>query len=110
MLNDNSKAEIYERWLNSTQIIVPRKLQIKAIPEEPDTQRRLREKMSFDNMNTEVELSQLRAGSNEKIYQDKDDIMFEEFAKTADGYLPEQTCNYGMSDRRIKFPTTMGKK
>ncbi|CAC5383009.1 unnamed protein product [Mytilus coruscus] len=56
-------------------MIVPRKLQIIAIPEEPDTQRRLRKKMSLDKMNTEMELLLLRAGSNEKSYQDIDDLI-----------------------------------
>ncbi|CAC5371810.1 unnamed protein product [Mytilus coruscus] len=43
-------------------------------------------------MNTEVELLQLRDGSNEKSYQDIDDLMFEEFAKKADGNLLDQIC------------------
>ncbi|CAC5415570.1 unnamed protein product [Mytilus coruscus] len=102
MLKNNSKAEIYEWWLNSTPMIVSRKLQIKAIPEEPDTQRRLCEKMSLDKMNTEVELFQLRAGSNEKSYQDIDDLMFEEFAKKADGNLLEQICKLWKDECRTE--------
>ena len=49
-------AKVYENWRNTTPIVIPRKLQIKEIIEEPDNQRRLRERRVLDMYRSEKEL------------------------------------------------------
>ena len=89
MIKNHNKAEIYEKWINSTPIILPRKLQIKPIREEPEQQRRLRERMSLDKMNMEIELLRLRSSANEERYKDIDVQMEREIKEKADGILCE---------------------
>ena len=81
MLKNRNKSEIYEKWMNSTPIILPKKLQIKPIPDEPEVQRRLRERMSLDKMRMETELLKLRADTNEEKFKSIDENMKSELAK-----------------------------
>ena len=55
MRNENI-AKVYENWPNTTPIVSPRKLQLKEIIEEPDNQRRLRERRVLDMYRSEKEL------------------------------------------------------
>ena len=89
MLKNSNKTEIYEKWITSTPIILPRKLQVKSISDEPERQRRLREKMALDKFHTEIELLKLRAESNEEKYKSVDEQMAIEISKKADGTLYE---------------------
>uniref|UniRef100_A0A0L8GWS3 Uncharacterized protein n=1 Tax=Octopus bimaculoides TaxID=37653 RepID=A0A0L8GWS3_OCTBM len=75
MLKNHNKAEIYDKWLNSSPIILPRKFQIKHITDEPEGQRYLREKLASEKMKTEVELLKLRAQNHEQKYTKIDDEM-----------------------------------
>ena len=98
MLKNYNKAEIYEKWLNSTPLILPRKLQIKPITDEPEQQRRLRERMSLDKMSTEIELLKLRGSTNEEKYKAIDNEMFEEFSKKSEGLLLENIKKLWMEE------------
>ena len=91
MLKNNGKAEIYEKWINSTPIILPRKIQIKQIPNEPEQQRTLREKMALDSLKMEIELLRLRANSHEQKFKSTDVNMEEEISKKAVDMLYENT-------------------
>ena len=91
MLKNSNKADIYEKWITSTPIILPRKLQVKCIPDEPEQQRRLREKMSLDKFRMEIELLRLRAETNEQKYKSIDEQMQEEISKKAEGTLYDST-------------------
>ena len=90
MLKNSNKAEIYQKWLTSTPMVLPRKLQIKAIIEEPDQQRRLREKLSLDKMHNEIELLRLRGSANEQKLQDIDHEMNELITSKAEGGIREE--------------------
>ena len=91
MLKNGNKADIYEKWSTSTPIILPRKLQVKLIPDEPEQQRRLREKMALDKFRMEIELLRLRAESNEQKFKSIDEQMEVEISKKAEGILYENT-------------------
>ena len=71
MRNENI-AKVYENWRNTTPIVIPRKLQIKEIIEEPDNQRRLRERRVLDMYRSEKELLELRAGQHEELIKRTD--------------------------------------
>ena len=60
-------AKVYESWRNTTPIVIPRKLKITEIREEPDNQRRLRERRVLDMYRSEKELLELRA-DNKRNY------------------------------------------
>uniref|UniRef100_A0A0L8FN67 Uncharacterized protein n=1 Tax=Octopus bimaculoides TaxID=37653 RepID=A0A0L8FN67_OCTBM len=81
MIKNNHKAEIYERWLNSTPIILPHKFQIKRIPNEQDQRRQLRENLTLEKMKTEIELLKLRALSNEEKLKNIDEEIYNELKK-----------------------------
>ena len=78
---------MYERWIKSTPIILPRKLQIKEILEEPEQQTRVRQRNTMDTMNMEIELMKLRAENNEQKVKNIDEEMITEFKSKASGDL-----------------------
>ena len=68
-------------------IILPQFLQMKEITNEPETQRKRREKQVLDNFATEIELLDLRGESQEAKYQQIDAKMVEEIDKRTSGQL-----------------------
>ena len=72
--NENT-AKIYETWKNSSPVIIPRKLQMNPIREEPLAQTKLREKQVPLNLETELELMKLRGESHQEKYQQIDKEM-----------------------------------
>lgn len=85
MIKNNYKAGIYERWLNSSPKILPRKFQIKPILNEPEQQRQLREKLALEKLKTEIELLKLRGQNNEQKYISIDEKIYTELKKYAEG-------------------------
>lgn len=61
-----------------TPMMIPRRFQLQKINDDPDGQRRLREKRVLDDYGTERELLELRAGSHESQYQTIDNFMTQE--------------------------------
>ena len=90
-------------------MIIPRKFQLQEINDEPDDQRRLREKRVFEDYRIERELLELRAGSHESQYQTTDNSMTQEInqvlqvctARTAwsDSVIRSETSSITESDR-----------
>lgn len=74
-LRNENLAAIYEQWRNNTPIVLPRKLQIKPIPNEPEDQRRKRERQVLDNFRTEKELLELRSQSHMQHVETIDEEM-----------------------------------
>ena len=66
MRNENI-AKVYESLRNTTPTVIPRKLQIKEIKDEPDNQCRLRERRVLDMHRSEKEL---RDGQHEEFLKD----------------------------------------
>lgn len=81
MLKNKNKADIYLNWLESSPIVLPRKLQFKEISEEPEQQRRRREKLAMDQFQAEIDLLQMRAKANEEKC-DTVDLEMEQLIKT----------------------------
>ena len=74
-IRNKNLAEVYARWSNTTPFILPAKLQMRNILEEPVDQRQRREKQVLDSFKTERELLQLRADSHLQKYSTADDNM-----------------------------------
>ena len=74
-LRNENLAATYEQWRNSTPIVLPRKFQIKQISNEPEDQRRKRERQVLDNFRTERELLELRSQSHMQHVETIDEEM-----------------------------------
>ena len=72
MIKNRNKAEVYLNWLESSPITLPRKLQFREIPDEPEQQRRRREKLAMDQFQAEIDLLQMRGKVNEDRFQNTD--------------------------------------
>lgn len=71
-LKNQKKSDIYLSWLETSPITLPRKLQFKEIPDEPEQQRRRREKLAMDQFQAEIDLLQMRGKANEEKYENTD--------------------------------------
>ena len=60
-IRNKNTAEFYESFLNSENIVIPKKFQMKPIVGEPETQTKIREEQVRANMRTEIELMKSRA-------------------------------------------------
>lgn len=94
--------EKYQKWLNSTPLIIPRKIQIKPILEEPEAQTKLRERMTEEKMRVETELLKPRAQTNqEKVKSINEEINKKLNKETHD---PSQSvCACTWRERNVKY-------
>ena len=79
-------------------IILPQFLQMKEITNEPETQRKRREKQVLDNFATEIALLDLRGESQEENYQQIDAKMAEEIDKRTLGQLQKNVKKLWQQD------------
>ena len=89
MVRNENTAKIYETWKNSSPVIIPRKLQMNPIREEPLAQTKLREKQVLLNLETELELMKLRGESHQEKYQQIDKEMEDIINKKINGQRRE---------------------
>ena len=90
MLRNENTAKVYETWINNSPPIIPRKMQMKPIKGEPESQTKLREKQVIQNFQTEIELMKLRAESHEEKYKNIDSEMEELINKKVSGQRGDQ--------------------
>ena len=93
MRNENI-AKVYENWRNTTPIVIPRKLQIKEIMEEPDNQRRLRERRVLDMYRSEKELLEPRAGQHDELLKRAAQEIVDLISKKATGQRKKILINW----------------
>ena len=74
-LRNKRKAEQYKSWKEQHPIILPQKYQMRAIRDEPELQRKRRERQVVDNFQSDIEIIQLIAESHEARYKAIDDEM-----------------------------------
>ena len=87
-------AKVYKIWQNTTPTIIPRKLQIKEIIEEPDNQRRLRERRVLDMYRSEKEHLELRGGQHEELLKRTDQEIVDLVSKKATGQRKKILINW----------------
>ena len=97
-LKNHNKAEIYLSWLQTSPITLPRKLQFKEIPDEPEPQRRRREKLAMDNFQAEIDLLQMRARANEEKFETTDFEMEQLIKEKSNGNVQKNLIQLWKSD------------
>ena len=78
-------SKVYESWRNTTPIIIPKKLQMIEIKDEPDNQRRVRERRVLDMYRSEKDLLELHAGQHEESLKGIDQEIVDLISKKATG-------------------------
>jgi len=68
-------SEVYQRWISSTPVTIPRKFQIPKIKGEPENQRFIREQRLLEAIKSEIELNRLRAENHTDKYKQLDNDM-----------------------------------
>ena len=77
VLRNKETSKIYLEWSKSETPIIPRKYFPKLIDNEPENQKRLREKLAVEKLITESEIPYLRSQQYQQKYEKNDCHMFQ---------------------------------
>ena len=83
-IKNKNKAEVYKCWIKSNPLVIPRKFQIKPIINEEESHRKIRERLTMEKFNAEIEMLTLRAISNEQRVNSIDAEMAKEIKNKAE--------------------------
>lgn len=71
-VKNEGHKKVYSRWLSQEEIIIPKYLQKKEFQNEPEQQKKVRERAVRNDFETEIELQGLRAEQHQMRYEDID--------------------------------------
>lgn len=90
-------------------MILPRKFQIKMIPNEPNRQKTVRVMLALGNFKSEIELLKLRLANNEKNTKSIPEIMHRQINTHTNGFSLENTINFRKEACEIEESIAEGK-
>lgn len=75
-----NSADVYEKWRQNKEVILPRKFRAKPINNEPEEETTIRRNLAIQTFDAEISLLRLRVPKYRAKYENHDQVMHDEIA------------------------------
>ena len=90
MVKNENTSVIYVDWFSQDKPIIPKKFRSRTFTNEPEEQKKIKERLSVEKMKAQASLFHLTAERNKAKYEEKDREMLNEIEKIPSIHVRQQ--------------------